>query len=185
MATQQKNRIHPHKFTLYVAIASILMMFAGLTSAFIVKSSQPGWVTIEMPPAFWYSTVAILLSSLTIQMALRAFKQRNMMQYRALMLTTLGLGIAFVILQYIGFSWLWEHGVQWKGAGEGQFLYIIAGLHGLHVMGGIVALLVMMLQAFFARTRNYNSVPVEVMSTYWHFVDILWIYLLVFFIYIG
>jgi heme/copper-type cytochrome/quinol oxidase subunit 3 len=84
----QRQRIHPHKFALWVAIASIIMMFAGLTSAYIVKSSQANWVEVETPKEFWYSTAVMLLSSLTIQLALRAFKQREMKQYRALMALT-------------------------------------------------------------------------------------------------
>ena len=76
------KKIHPHKFTLWVAIGSIIMMFAGLTSAYIVKSNQAGWQAIEMPTVFWYSTATILASSLLMQMALRSFKQREMNQYR-------------------------------------------------------------------------------------------------------
>jgi cytochrome c oxidase subunit 3 len=183
--TQQRQKIHPHKFTMLVAIASILMMFAGLTSAYIVKSSQAGWEQVETPMTFWYSTAAILISSITMQMALRSFKQREMKQYRLLMGITLGLGILFVVFQSMGFNWMWEHGVRFKGAGAGQFLYIIAGLHGLHVIGGIVALLIMFVKAFIGRNKSYNSVPVEVVATYWHFVDALWLYLLIFFIIIG
>src|SRR3712207_4694282 len=95
VSTQQREKIHPHKFTLWVAIASILMMFAGLTSAYIVKSNTAGWEEVETPRAFWYSTIAILLSSLTIQLATRSFKQRAMQQYRMLVAAKLVLGIAF------------------------------------------------------------------------------------------
>ena len=183
--SQQREKIHPHKFTLLVGIASILMMFAGLTSAYIVKSSQAGWEQVQTPAYFWYSTVAILLSSLTVQLAVRSFKQREMKQYRMLLGVTFILGVLFIVLQFLGFSWMWEHGVRFKGAGAGQFLYIIAGLHGLHVIGGIIALLITFMKAFFGRSKTYNSVPVEVLATYWHFVDGLWLYLLVFFIIIG
>ena len=183
--SQQREKIHPHKFTLLVGIASILMMFAGLTSAYIVKSSQAGWEQVQTPAYFWYSTVAILLSSLTVQLAVRSFKQREMKQHRMLLGVTFMLGVLFIVLQFLGFSWMWEHGVRFKGAGAGQFLYIIAGLHGLHVIGGIIALLITFMKAFFGRSKTYNSVPVEVLATYWHFVDGLWLYLLVFFIIIG
>lgn len=184
---QQKKKIHPHKFTLLVAIGSIVMMFAGLTSAFIVKSNLVGWRNVEMPTVFWYSTAVILLSSLTIQMALRSFRQRDMSRYRQLLAMTFVLGIAFVILQWIGFSELWNvQGVKMKGVtGAGQFLYVIFGLHAIHVIGGVIALLVMFLKAFFGKKKNYSAVPVEVAATYWHFVDLLWVYLLVFFIVIG
>ena len=183
--TKQRQKIHPHKFTLYVGIASILMMFAGLTSAYIVKRNLAGWEEVETPIHFWYSTAAILLSSLTIQLALRAFKQRSMQQYRMLMGLTLLLGITFVVFQWIGFNWMWDHGVQLRGASAGQFLYIIAGLHALHVIGGIIVLIIMLLKAFLSRTKSYNTTPVDVAASYWHFVDALWIYLLIFFIVIG
>jgi cytochrome c oxidase subunit 3 len=77
------------------------------------------------------------------------------------------LGIAFVVLQWFGFQWMWTHGVQFKGASQGQFLYVIVGLHALHVIGGIVALTIMALKAYFSNRRNYNSIPVEVAATYW------------------
>jgi cytochrome c oxidase subunit III len=185
MVSTQRQRLHPHKFTLWVAIASIIMMFAGLTSAYIVKSNMANWEEVRTPVEFWYSTAAILLSSLAIQMALRAFKQRELRNFRLLLVATLVLGVAFVYFQWKGFHWMWDNGVHFRGAGAGQFLYIIAGLHGLHVIGGIVALLVMLGKAFIGRTKSYDSVPVEVLSTYWHFVDALWLYLLVFFIWIG
>ena len=186
VTNQQRQRIHPHKFILWVAIASILMMFAGLTSAFIVKSNLAGWKNIVIPKIFWFSTAAIVLSSLTVAMAVRSFKQREMQQYRTLIALTFVLGIVFVVLQLFGFKELWDQHIRFSGsAGAGQFLYVIFGLHAVHVIGGIIALLVLFFKAFFGRIKLYSSVPVEVAATYWHFVDILWIYLLIFFMVIG
>jgi cytochrome c oxidase subunit 3 len=127
----------------------------------------------------------LLASSFSIQSALRAIKQRAMNQYRLLLLLTLVMGLVFVCLQWIGFQWLWNHGVRFEGSGEGQFLYIIFGLHALHVIGGIIALTVMLLKQYFGKMRSYNTTSASVMSIYWHFVDVLWIYLLVFFIVLG
>ncbi|RYF86907.1 MAG: heme-copper oxidase subunit III [Chitinophagaceae bacterium] len=186
VSTEQRNKVHPHKFILWVAIGSIVMMFAGLTSAYIVKSGQAGWHEVKTPTVFWYSTATLLISSFTIQAALRSFKQRNMIAFRMLLLATLILGLAFVAMQWSGFNWLWERGVHFEGAsGAGQFLYIIFGLHALHVLGGMIALIILSVRQYFGNTRNYNATPIEIMSTYWHFVDLLWIYLLVFFIWIG
>ena len=181
------KKIHPHKFTLWVAIASILMMFAGLTSAFIVKSNLAGWQDIQMPKVFLVSTVVIILSSLMIQMSLRSFRQREMKNYRMLMGLTVLLGTAFVVLQWMGFKELWDQqNITFKGvSGAGQFLYVIFGLHALHVIGGVVTLMILFGKSFFGKTKTYSSIPVEVAATYWHFVDILWIYLLIFFIVIG
>jgi|SRR6516225_4315551 len=182
--SEQRRKIHPHKFTLWVAIGSIIMMFAGLTSAYIVKRDQPGWTTFEVPRAFWFSTTVMLLSSLTMQAAIKSFKERQMKKYRNLIMATVGLGILFIILQLMGFIQIWNSGITMRGSGAGQFLYVIAGLHALHVLGGLIVLTVMFLKAFSARIRSYNSVPVEIVGTYWHFVDILWIYLFIFFLWI-
>lgn len=180
----QRKKIHPHKFTLWVAIGSIVMMFAGLTSAYIVKSNQPKWLTFEMPRIFLYSTLVILMSSVTIQMALKQFKDRRINKYRNLLIVTLVLGSLFIIMQCLGFSQIWQSGITLAGSGAAPFMYVIFGLHGIHVLGGIVALMIILLQMLSTKRRSYNPVPIEVMSTYWHFVDILWVYLFVFFMFI-
>ena len=181
-----KKKMHPSKFTLWVAIGSLLMMFAGLTSAFIIKSNRDGWTTAEIPKIFWASTAVIVLSSVTLQMALRSFKQRKMSNYRLLIGITLLLGTLFIVFQWMGFQQMWdEQFIRFKGAGAGQFLYVIFGLHALHVLGGIVALLIIFIKAFAGNVKRYSAVPVELMATYWHFVDLLWLYLLIFFIIVN
>lgn len=180
----QNKKIHPHKFTLWVGIASIMMMFAGLTSAFLVKREQPGWTNFQVPVAFWYSTTVILISSLIMQLSLKSFRERSMINYKKLIGVTACLGLAFMLLQFIGFRHLWINGMVLKGSGAAQFLYIIAGLHALHVLGGVIALLTLFVRSGNARIKSYNAVPVEVVATYWHFVDILWIYLFIFFLWV-
>ena len=177
----QNKKIHPHKFSLWVGIGAIVMMFAGLTSAYIVKREQPGWTSFVMPIAFYYSMAVMLISSATIFLAGKSFKERRMIRYRKLVGATAILGLVFVLLQFLGFRHLWLSGITLHGSGAGQFLYIIAGLHGVHVLGGVIALLNLWLRAGNTRIRSYNVVPVEVVSTYWHFVDLLWVYLFIFF----
>ena len=182
--SDQKRRMHPHKFTMWVAIGSILMMFAGLTSAYIVKRSQAGWIMLDIPVVFWYSTIAILLSSLMIHLSLKSLRQRDMKAYRNWLVLTAVLGVLFLVLQVIGFKAFGEMDIRLVGAGSNashSFLLAISGLHGLHVLGGVIALVVIALRAVLSSTRNYNTVPLEVVATYWHFVDLLWIYLFIFF----
>ncbi|WP_297819457.1 cytochrome c oxidase subunit 3 [Segetibacter sp.] len=185
VSDQQRKKIHPHKFSLWVAMASILMMFAGFTSAYIVKRNDGNnWLEFTLPPVFWYSTVVILLSSLTISLATKAFKDRNMARYRALVTVTAVLGVVFTILQWTGFEYLQSHGVKLIGSNSnaaGSFLGVITGVHMLHVLGGVVVLMVLFVRAYSSRKKNYSSVPIEVASTYWHFVDAIWIYLFIFF----
>ncbi len=183
--SQQRQRIHPHKFALWVAMASILMMFAGFTSAYIVKRNDGNnWLEFTLPPVFWFSTIVILSSSLTIYLAKKAFKARNMARYRILITVTAALGVLFVVLQWLGFEYLQRHGVKLVGTNSspsGSFLGVITGVHMLHVLGGVVVLMVMFLRAFNSRRKNYSIVPIEVASTYWHFVDAIWVYLFIFF----
>ena len=180
----QKRKIHPHKFTLWVAIGSILMMFAGLTSAYIVKRSQASWFMLEIPVIFWYSTAAILASSVTVQLSLKALKAREMMAYKRWLMITAVLGVLFLVLQIVGFKQFGANDIRLIGAGSNasySFLLAISGLHGLHVLGGVIALVVIAIMALRTTTRNYNTIPLEVAATYWHFVDALWIYLFIFF----
>lgn len=182
--SDQKRKIHPHKFTMWVAIGSILMMFAGLTSAYIVKRSQVNWVMIDIPIIFWFSTIAILSSSLSIQLSLKALRERKMIQYRKWLLITAILGVLFLVLQIIGFVQFGDLDVRLVGAGSNasySFLLAISGLHGFHVIGGVIALVVIAIRAVSISKRNYSTLPLEIAATYWHFVDALWIYLFIFF----
>lgn len=180
VAMEQRKKIHPHKFTLWVGIGSLVMMFAGLTSAYIVKRNQANWQTFDLPQLFWYSTVAIVLSSVTIYLAQQSFKRREMQKYRRLLVVTLILGVLFIVLQGMGFQQLWAKGITLQSSVSYSFLYVIVGLHAAHVLGGIIADAGSFAKAFSSKKRIYNSIPVELVSTYWHFVDVLWIYLLIF-----
>jgi cytochrome c oxidase subunit 3 len=180
----QRERIHPHKFTLWVGIGSIIMMFAGLTSAYIVKRSQSGWVMLEIPFLFWISTLTILLSSVSVHFALKSFKKRDLDRYRKFLYLTLALGVAFLVMQVMGFYMYREMDIRITGAGSNashSFILAIAGLHGIHVLGGIIALAYIAFKASSLQRREYNIVPAQIIATYWHFVDVLWIYLILFF----
>jgi len=184
LSSPERKRMHPHKFTLWIGLGSVIMMFAGLTSAYIVRRNQANWLEFSLPGIFWYSTVVILFSSLTMHLALKAFRAREMPRYRLLITITAALGLLFACLQVVGFSFLGSHGVQLLGQGSNpaaSFIAVITGLHVLHVLGGVVALLVIFIRAYSSRVKSYNVTRIEIVSTYWHFVDILWIYLFIFF----
>lgn len=180
--------IHPHKFTLWVAMGSIVMMFAGLTSAYIVKKNQSNWLEFNLPIIFWYSTGIILLSSLTIQMAAKSFKAREMGRYRTLITLTAVLGLVFLAMQVWGFMDLESRDIALTGSksnSAASFLLVITGLHMLHVLGGVIAILIIFARAYASSVKNYSSLPIEMAATYWHFVDVLWIYLFIFYNWIG
>ena len=184
----EKKKSHPYQFYLWGGLGSIVMMFAGLTSAYIVKKSQANWLDFDLPNIFLVSTGVILLSSFTIQMAVKKFKEQNENQYRGFLAITAIFGILFIVLQIQGFMQLEANSIALTGArsnSAASFLFVITGLHLLHVIGGVIALIVVNLKAFSAKTDKNNDLLVKLISSYWHFVDILWVYLFVFLYWVG
>lgn len=181
----QRHKIHPHKLLLWIAIASICMMFAGWTSAFIVRKAQGNWLVFSLPIAFYISTFVVILSSVTMQFSIKAFKNREMNLYKKLISSTAILGVAFMILQLWGFKEMSQAGISLASNGEGvsgSFIYVISGIHILHMLGGVIALVIVFLVVNFRKnTKVYSSNGLEILGTYWHFVDVLWIYLFLFF----
>ncbi|MCB0545556.1 MAG: cytochrome c oxidase subunit 3, partial [Saprospiraceae bacterium] len=137
-----RNKIHPHKFALWVGIASIMMMFGAFTSAYVVRRSAGNWLEFKLPDIFFFNTVVIILSSVTLHYAYRSFKKGNEKLFKALLLTTFVLGISFVILQYKGWEALNTIGATFTINPSSSFIYVISGLHAAHVLGGVAALLV-------------------------------------------
>jgi cytochrome c oxidase subunit III len=195
--TTERKRIHPQKFMMWVAMGSMAMAFAGLTSGYLVRQAQGNWRYFSLPATFWYSTIAIVISSITMMLGVKAFKQREMPKFKLLISITLVLGIIFGVLQYAGFYQLYHELQQIRMNGEAlnqsatvringnpseSFLFVIAGLHLAHLFGGIIALLFVFFRAFRTRVKVYNATGLEIAATYWHFVDILWVYLFVFFL---
>jgi len=195
MATVTHSRyiVHPYKFNLWIAIVSMVMIFAAFTSAYVVKKGDvKAWTDIVLPQIFTVSTVVIVLSSLTMHLAYVAFKRNLIYWYRGLMILTFFLGAAFLTLQIQGWTQLVNSGIYLDGNVAGSFIYVISGAHFLHVAGGVVALMVFAISAFVklkspVDTLMQNIQPdklvrLEVMMTYWHFVDFLWVYLFFFFL---
>lgn len=192
MAVKKNTRIHPQKFLLWLALASIVMMFAGLTSAYIVRRAAGNWVDFKLPDLFQASTIVILLSSLTMAGAVRAFRNEKRQLYSLMLGLTLLLGSLFTFLQYKGWQELMGYGILLEGNPSGSFLYIISGVHAAHIIGGLVFLVIFFFKSLYKRdiiqklmeeTNPDNSLSIELMATYWHFVDVLWIYLFVFLLY--
>jgi len=177
-----RNRIHPQVFGLYIAFGSIMMMFGALTSAYIVKHAQGDWLEYSMPSYFYISTVVLLLSSITLHVAYSSFLKNNETLYKGGLILTLILGLSFVVFQYLGWTTLFSRGVDLKQNVSGSFLYLITGLHALHILGGIAAIVVAVIHSLtlpYVVTEK-RRIRFKLVLHYWHFVDILWIYLLAF-----
>ncbi len=135
LSTNNTGKIQPKKFALWLAIASMIMFFAAFTSAYIVRKAAGNWDPFRLPAIFTYSTMIILMSSASMHFALRAFRSNNFPMFRLLLGTTLGLGIIFLICQYIGWLNLIDIGVYLVGNISGSFLYLITAAHAAHIVG--------------------------------------------------
>ena len=175
------NRFHPLKFMMWLGIAGMVMLFAALTSAYLVRKAQGDWLEFRIPFIFWINTAVILLSSVSMHLAVKAFAGFNVKRYRLAITGTLVLGILFLIGQYIGWIQLDEGGIHLTGNPSGSYLYVISGVHAAHIAVGVLIMFFGVLRAFFRPFNPNRLVYVQVMAIYWHFVDILWIYLFVFF----
>lgn len=179
----RRSKIHPKKFALWVGCASMLMLFAAFTSAYIVRQAAGNWLEFRLPDIFYISTGVILLSSATLHASYLAFKRGKTQAYRVLLMITLILGLAFLALQYQGWIALTEIGVGLTTNPSGSFVYVISGVHAAHILGGIAALVVAIIHAMALphKVTKARKLRFEMTSIYWHFVDFLWVYLLVFF----
>lgn len=182
--TTNRSKIDSKKLALLIGCASIVMMFAGLTSAYIVRRAGGNWLEFRLPNIFFINTIVMLLSSVAIHSAYIAFKKGNEVLYKGLLVLSFILGLAFVVLQYQGWLDLTAIGVELTGNPAGSFIYVISGVHAAHVLGGLAAILVAMIQAFSLKYKvtKKRKLRFELTLIYWHFVDFLWIYLLIFFL---
>jgi cytochrome c oxidase subunit 3 len=180
----QSRTARSYKMILLFAIISMVMMFAGLTSAFIVSKSRVDWLKdFDFPSAFFGSTVVIIGCSLTIHLAKKAIQKNNRGMATAFLWSTLVLGLLFVALQFVGFSQLIAMGYYPTGASSvitTTFLYVIAVVHLLHLTGGVISLLIVIYNHFKQKYNSVQTLGIELAAIYWHFLDLLWLCLFVF-----
>ena len=180
--TYSRSGIHPKKFALLLACASMVMMFAGLTSAYLVRQAAGNWLEFELPLILSVNTGVILLSSLFLHIAYNGYRKGQEGRYRWFLVLATLLGFAFLVLQYQGWLELQKIGIELSTNPSGSFVYAISGIHAAHVLGGVAALVLALLHAFTLpyKLTAQRKLRFELTLIYWHFVDLLWVYLFVF-----
>ena len=182
--TLQEKTGRAKKMMLWFGIISLIMSFAGWTSAFVVSSSRPDWLKgFRLPNAFIVSTIIIIISSITFILAKKALKQGNRKQTTIWLLATLVLGVAFVLGQFVGFGQIIDAGYNFTGPTSNvtmSYIYLIALVHILHVIVGVICLLVVIYNHFKQKYTASHMLGLELAATFWHFIDILWVYLFLF-----
>lgn len=186
-------QLHPHRMYLYGALASMTVLFLTLTIAYLFSQPNWNWTRVRFPKTFLISTIIIVLSSFSIHKAVQMYKKDNTKQLMNYLGISLGLSVLFVVFQIIGWFELYAKGVYVGGTPDGSYLYVISALHALHVLGGVGVLGYMYVKLrerlkdpvkeLLYYTNSDGLMQLEMVATYWHFVDILWIYLLFFFLF--
>jgi cytochrome c oxidase subunit 3 len=173
-----------YKLILLFAMVSMFMMFAGLTSAFVVSKSRADWLKdFQLPTAFYLSTAVILSCSVTFHLAKKAIQKDNRNATTSFLLATLALGIVFVILQFVGFHQIVDNGYFFTGSASSitsTFLYVVTIVHLAHLAGGLISLLIIIYNHFKQKYNSTQTLGIELGAMYWHFLDFLWVYLFLF-----
>jgi len=177
-----KDKERNSKFLLWLGIASMAMIFAALTSAFIVREGQKKWFDFELPAVFWYSTAVLLVSSVTVNMAQTGAKKGNFKRASLFLAVTLGLGVAFTVLQLMGWGQLADQGIRFVDPNNlsGSFFIVITGTHLAHLAAGLLSLSVTMVKSYTGRYTVHNYLGIKLAAIFWHFLDLLWLYLFIF-----
>ncbi len=183
----RKDALEPRKYRIgmWVGLASIVMLFASLTSAYVIRQIQglgdevSDWVRIDIPAALWFNTAVILISSLTLEFARRALKLERYARFKRLISVTTLLGVVFLIGQVIAWRQLVAQGIYVNSNPHSSFFYLLTSLHGLHLLGGVIALGYVTAAAMRLRISMKKRTMVDITALYWHFMDGLWVYLFV------
>ncbi|MFY8189093.1 MAG: cytochrome c oxidase subunit 3 [Flavobacterium sp.] len=187
MTAEEYNsrKAQTYKLLLYFGMLSMVMTFAGLTSAYVVSTSRPDWLSdFKMPMPFFISTLLMILSSFTIHSAKIQIKKDNRSMTTIMLLSTLLLGIGFIMSQFYGFSEIINQGYYFTGSESTvttSFLYIVTILHIAHLAGGMIALLIIIYNHFKQKYNSTQTTGIELGAIFWHFLDLLWILLFLFF----
>ncbi|MEZ4858879.1 MAG: cytochrome c oxidase subunit 3 [Flavobacteriaceae bacterium] len=174
------------KMMLWFGIISLSMSFAGLTSAYVVSKERGDWLeNLELPEAFYVSLLVIVLSSLTMHFAKKMVAQEQQKVGMFLLLLTLALGLIFIYLQIRGFSEIYlQSGYAFNENIAFSFIYVIVVVHIVHIIAAIISLLVVIYNHFKQKYKDGKTLGIELATTFWHFVDFLWIYLFLFFYFV-
>ncbi|MBT8393295.1 MAG: heme-copper oxidase subunit III [Flavobacteriaceae bacterium] len=182
--TIQEKKIRAKKMMLWFGIISLIMSFAGWTSAFVVSSSREDWLKdFVLPDAFLISTLIIIISSITFILAKKAIQKNNRSQTTLFLFLTFFLGLFFIANQLKGFQQILDLGYNFTGPTSNvtmSYIYLIAVVHIIHIVVALISVLVVIYNHFKQRYSANNLLGLDLSATFWHFVDILWIYLFLF-----
>jgi cytochrome c oxidase subunit 3 len=182
--SEKEKQDRAKKMMLWFGIVSLIMGFAGWTSAYIVSSSREDWIQgLQLPNSFYVSTALIIISSFTYIVAKKSVENDSQKQATTWLLVTLGLGVAFIVFQFFGFQEMLANGYYFTGPTSSikmSYVFLIAAVHIVHVVAGIISLLVVLYNQMKGKYSSKEFLGISLGATFWHFLDLLWVYLILF-----
>lgn len=172
--------MHPKKFAMWLFMVTIAMLFAAFTSAYLVRQGEGNWMFYELPKEFFITTAILILSSLTMHYSYINAKKDNIKNVKLGLGLSVVLGLVFLIGQYFIWNILVNHEVYFVGNPSGSFLYVLTGIHGVHLVSGIIFMIITLVKAYKYKIHSKNLTTLQMCASYWHFLDGLWVYLLIF-----
>lgn len=172
---------------LWVAMVSMVMLFGACTSAYIVSRGAGTWIHFELPRLFYISTAIIIISSVSMNWTLTSARKNDYRGMKTSSLITLLLGLSFVVFQVKAWGALVDQKVFFAGSDSnaaGSFLYILTALHLAHLVFGIGAVFVVWNKSRLRRYNSENLLGVRLCSIFWHFLDVLWVFLFLFLLFL-
>lgn len=187
LTSEERTRVA--KPLLWIGMTSMFMAFAGLISGYIVSRSSliatNSWLEFPLPDYFTYSTIVMVISSITITAATLTIKKNNSSWATLLIWLTFGLGVVFATFQYLGWQDLIANKIYFTGSNTaGSWVYAITGFHLAHLLGGLVSMFVTGIKALTGKYSDRNSLGIQQAATFWHFLDLLWLLLFLFLVFI-
>lgn len=176
----QPIAMHPKKFALWLFMVTVVMVFAGLTSAYIVRQAEGNWLEYDLPEIFWFTSGIAVMSSLTLQWAYYSARKDNFLNLKIGMALTVLLGIGFLVGQWYSWVAMVDREVFFVGNPSGSFLYVFTGLHAAHLISGVIFLIIVLISTFRLKVHSRDMTAMEMATTYWHFLGGLWLYLFMF-----
>ena len=185
--TLKEQRKKAAKPLLFISLAGLAMMFAGLTSGYVVSRTsqivEGDWLEFALPKIFYASTAIVVIISLLLHFALVSIKNNRVSRSNLLLALATVLGLLFVVFQFMGWNELKLSGIYFTGEGSntaGSWVYVITLLHVLHLIAGIIVLIVTFIKSNLGRYNSQEYLGIDLCATYWHFVDVLWVFLFIF-----
>jgi cytochrome c oxidase subunit 3 len=176
--------MHPKKFAMWLFLATVIMLFASLTSAYIVRRADGNWQTFDLPSMFYVSSIIIILSSVSMHLAYWSAKKDSPAKVKMWVTVTAILGALFLVIQIQGWGQLIDNRIHFSGGNpSASFVYVLSGLHGVHLVSAVVFLAIVWNSARQLKIKATNLAQIEMCTTYWHFLGALWLYLFVFLLY--